>query len=299
MQRTFLTLSACLSIAGVCRAESYTLKILRPEKVGYRADFSAKSLDQSASHATIGDKVGKEKAGYQVGSLDAVREVLAVNDKGKPTKLRFTVKSLLYTSEKGVEPKEILAGGKEVIAVRKGKEKTYTIDGEQAGEATAKALQFVISLGDESNGPDPDAMFNTKAPRAVGDEWDAGVDEIIRSMGTTMPLQFDRKASGGKVRLERVEKVAGVECCILTASIVLVPAGMQGLPDDADFTGSTYKMSMACPMPVDSAAPELGGKIMIAMALTADFKIPDGSQSKLEVTGTATHEERTRPIKQP
>lgn len=298
MQSTIPTLFSCLAIVTACQAETYTLKTARPEKVGDKAEISAQGLNQLSQKATGGRGLQKEEERtYGSGSLDAVREVLAVNDKGKPTKLKFTVKSLKYTDDKDLAPKEILAGGKEIVALREGKKKSFTIDGKEADEAMVKAIKSVISLGDEDDQADPDAMLNTKEPHAVGDEWDVNLDEMIKSFGPVSGLQFDRQASSGKVRLERVDKVNGVECGFLSASINLIPCGMQGLPEGTDFTGSTLKVTLAYPYPTDPAEPERGGKIISKMTLKAVMKTAKGDEIRISIGGTMSHEEILKPIK--
>jgi len=298
MKNILLTLLTSVSIASVCHAESYTLKLTRPEKVGNKAEVCAKGTDQVSQKTTVGADAIKAESTYGSASLDALREVLAVTAKGKPTKLKFTVKSLQYTDDKAIAPKEILAGDKEIIAVVKGKEKSFTIDGEEAGETMAKALNLVISLGDETNATDADAMFNTKLPHAVGDEWDAGIDELIKSMGADTPIQFDPKACTGKIKFERVEKVNGIECCILTGSItLLVPRAVRGVPEGTDFTGSTVKISLNCPVPTDPAAPEIGGKFVMDMALKADIKTPNDGRGTFSMANKMVREENANPVK--
>ncbi len=297
MQSKIPTLFACLAIVTVCHAETYTLKTSRPEKVGDKAEISAQGVNQMSQKATGVPGGDQEERTFGRGSLDAIREVLEVNAKGRPTKLKFTVKSLKYTTDKEAAPKEVLAGGKEIIAVRKGKKKSFTIDGKEAEEAMVTAIKSVISLGDEDDSADPDAMLNTKEPHAVGDEWDVNIDEMIKYLGPVMGLQFDRRASSGKVKLERVEKVDGVECGFLSASMNLAPSGMRGLPEGTDLTGSTFKVTLAYPYPTDPAEPERGGKITVKINLKAGMKTPDGGDINISIGGTMSHEESLKPIK--
>jgi len=167
MQSAFLILSASVSIVAVCHAESHTLKVARPEKVGDKAELSVRALDQTSRTLTADGKAVKEETTYGSGSLDAVREVLAVNDRGRPTKLRFTVRSLRHTADREAEPGEILPEGGEVIAVRNGRGKSFTVDGGEPGEALAKALKLVVSLGDENASFDVDSMFDTGMTNAI------------------------------------------------------------------------------------------------------------------------------------
>ena len=297
MRRTLLTLFACLSITTVCQAESYTLKLNLREKVGDKAEFSAKGLDQRSQKVTEGGEVIKEVSIYRSSTLDAVREVVAVSGNGWPIKLKFIVKSLKYTADKEAAPKEILTAGKEIIAFRKGKEKSFTIDGEEADEATAKALNLLIELYDESVPLDPEVIYSVKEPHAVGDEWDANLEDLIKSMDVDRRIRYDRKASSGKVKLERVEKVNGIECCILAASLTLVPCGMDNLPEGTDFTGSTLKMTLTCPVPMDPATLSPDGNFVADVAVKADFKTPDGGARRLETVGKVSREESFKPIK--
>ena len=299
MQRSLLILLSDLAIVSVCWAESYSLKIVRPEKVGDKAALSSKASDQMDLIATNGGKIVDYKAIYQSGALDAVREVLTVNDKGKPTKLKLTVKSLKYSANKDAEPKEILTDGKVVIATRSGKDASFTIDGKELGDAAIKALKLVVPLGPENSLFDVESLFNTKTPRAVGDDWDAGVDEMIKSMGADMSVQFDPQTSGGKIQLERIEKVNGINCGILTGSVTLVPLSMRGLPEGTDFTDSAYKLTLTCPVPVDPEAPELGGKLVMTTSLKADFPTSNGGKARIHIIDAMSHEESTKPIKRP
>ena len=72
---------------------------------------------------------------------------------------------------------------------------------------------------------------------------------------------------------------------------------MRGMPEDTDLTGSSFKMSLTCPAPVDPTKPELGGKMVMTTAINADFKTPDGGKVELNMTGTMSREESTRPVK--
>jgi hypothetical protein len=299
MQSTIPTLFACLAIVAACQAESYTPKVSRPEKVGDKAEFSAKGLDQRSQKVTEGGEVLAEATIDESGTLDAVREVLAVSEGGWPINLKLTVRSLKYTADKNAAPKEILTAGKEIIAYRKGREKSFTIDGEEADDATAKALNLLVELYDESIPLDPDAIFNVREPHAVGDEWDAGLDGMINSMNADKRVRYDRKASSGRVRLERVEKVNGIECCILTASLTLVPCGMSNLPENTTFTGSTYKLAFTWAVPTDPATPYPSGRVVADLAIKANFKTPDGGTRRLETTGRVSREESFKPIRHP
>jgi len=100
MHSTFLTLLASVAIAAVCQGESYFLNLNRPEKVGDRAEITAKGTDRMSHKLRQDGEIISEGETFGSCSLDAVREVLAVNNKGRPVKLKFTVRSLMYTADK-------------------------------------------------------------------------------------------------------------------------------------------------------------------------------------------------------
>ena len=122
-------------------------------------------------------------------------------------------------------------------------------------------------------------------------------EDLIKSMDVDRRIRYDRKASSGKVKLERVEKVNGIECCILAASLTLVPCGMDNLPEGTDFTGSTLKMTLTCPVPMDPATLSPDGNFVADVAVKADFKTPDGGARRLETVGKVSREESFKPIK--
>lgn len=263
------------------------LKIDRPEKVGSKSEISIKSLDRETTQTKYeGTPLAEEKT-YGAGSIRAIREVLAVGANGRATKLKLAIKSLKFTADPNAEPKELFPTGKEVTAELKAGETTFTVDGKPAAANLDQALQL---FGLVNDGPDSDVMFNTNVPHAVGDEWNADLREATKhgSFGT---FTFDLRASTGKVRLERIEKVNGIECYIVTCKMTLIPSGMVGQAG-ADVAGSSLKFTTTIPVPVDPAAPELGCKTEDDTAFKIRFKTAAGP--KIDSTAKSVREEEIR-----
>jgi len=181
--------------------------------------------------------------------------------------------------------------------VRQGEKLSFIISGAEADNDTAQALKLVVPLDYESNMIDPLAMFSTKEPHAVGDEWVASPHDMIKSLNADMGIQFDHQVSSGKIKFERVEKVNGIECCILTGSITIIPSSMGGLPESADLAGSTLKFGFTCPIPTDPGTAVPGGRFVTDMTVKASYEPPEGGTQTLELVGTSSREESAKPIK--
>jgi hypothetical protein len=263
------------------------IKIDRPEKVGSKSEISIKSLAQETTQTKYAGAPLAEEKTYGGGSIRAIREVLAVGKNGRATQLKFAIQSLKFTADPNAEPKELFPTGKEVTAELKEGETTFTIDGKPVAANLDDALQL---FGLVNDGPASDVLFNTTVPHAVGDEWNADLREATKH-GSFKDFTFDLRASTGKVRLERIEKVNGIECYIVTCKMTLIPTGMAGQAG-ADLAGSSLKFATTIPVPVDPAAPELGCKTEDDTVFKIRFKTAAGP--KVDSTSKSIREEEIR-----
>jgi hypothetical protein len=265
------------------------LKIDRPEPVGRKSTLVVTSSNREVTVTKSAGVPPAEKKTYEAGSLRADREVLAVGKSGRATKLRLGIQSLKYTDTENTEPRELLSGGKEVIAELRDGVTTFTMAGKPVTAALDQALQ---SFGLVYDGPGSDVIFNTKVPRALGEVWDVNLREVAK-LDAYQNFSFDLNASSGKVRLARIERVGGIECYIVTGEMTLIPTGMAG-QDGADLTGSVVKFATTIPVPVDPASPELGGRTDDETVFAIRFKTADGSNSRIDVTTKAVRDEEIR-----
>ena len=263
------------------------VKIDRPEKVGRTSQISIQSSNREVTETRNAAAQPEVKRIYEAGSLRGVREVLAVGKNGRATKLKLAIDSLTFTSAETIEPKELLAGGKVVIAELKNDQVAFTVDGKPAVAALDLALQ---SFGLIYEGPETDVLFNTKVPHAIGDTWSVNLAEVVKQ-DIYQSLTFDLKASSGKVTLGQVAKVDGIDCYRVTCEMTLIPSGLAG-QDGANVAGSTVKFATTIPVPVDPSLPEVGCKTDDETTFKIRFKAADGTNSVINAATKAIRDEK-------
>lgn len=299
MKASVVALLSTALLVSLSLAEPVKLKLERPSKVGDKAEIIAKHTATGTQKVTVAGNVVQSRNTHENIVLEATGEVLAVSGRGKATKKKLAVKSLKFSDEKGVEPQELLASGKEVIAELKGDEVAFTVAGEAADDATAKALKTVIEMSADSGSDssfDPDAIFNTTVPHAVGEDWDVDIAAMIKGAKVSDPFQFEAAGSSGKSRIEKLAKVEGIDCAMLSGTLDLKLAAVRGMPEGTKLVDGSSKIKFTAPVPLDETKPNLGGKITMKVAINADIPTPDGGTARLDIVNEIAKEESVKPL---
>jgi hypothetical protein len=206
-----LTLAACARSSAQSQgandpssgaaAQTYTIRLHRPARVGLRTREThiANNREIRVVHAN-GSVASREEQQTRV-EFAALAEVLAVNSVFKPTRVRYTVER--FETSDGTQSTRVLAAGT-VIEVNRSasrEQSTVTIAGTSASEAIREALGEAINLS--VNDVSEDAVFGTRAPRALGTSWDVNF-EALRTEMEQGPLEIPPDRIQGTVTLADV-----------------------------------------------------------------------------------------------
>ena len=106
---------------------------------------------------------------------ECVVTVLAVDDKGKPSKLSLQIEKLTRTDDAGV--KELVSKGSVVTVSMKDGIEVSEMDGHRLPLPTQEAITVILPL--DPNGPTDDELFGTSGRKKPGDHWDANTDLMV------------------------------------------------------------------------------------------------------------------------
>ncbi len=199
-------------------------------------------------------------------ALEAVSEVLALNEVSKPTRLRYTVERFEATA--GQEQTASLEPGTvvEVSLAEESSATTITVAGVAVSEPVRKALEAVINLTVSQQ--TDDSVFGTARPRAVGAMWAANIEPLRQQMGEGA-LEIPADGMTASVTLFGVvEREPGQPLLDVRGEATVARARLRQVPEG--FTSMTLdlQMRMRSLLPVQSpdAPPVLSESSMDSTA---------------------------------
>ncbi len=286
MRRVALILSAiCLAACGASASstngastgvgERYPIHLHRRYSVGQRAQLTSETTHREQTVTTFHGQVVDTADATNAFRLDAIAEVLAVDEQGRASELRYTVRS--FTREQGQVSSELVRPG-QVIAVSTEETREagrVLVDAAPVSEEFLSALGEVISL--TRGGPDDDALFGSTAPRAVGERWPADVLGIARGLAGHSPLRVDPSHLHGEAEvLERTE-MDGVDGLTIGVGIAADQVQVDGLASGASVREGRVDFRMESFFPFDESLPRMRESVELHAALTMSIGTPQGS----------------------
>lgn len=201
----------CLVIALLpvtcAAAEDYQIKFHRPPKVGDRHLVTATGVTETTMTPIIaGQKQAPKVTGFTA-DVEAVREVLTVDERGGATKLRLTINKCIIESKDGHE--ETIPAGTVITGTLRSGETLFEI---KDAKLSATASQVFALLFDLDEGEiTSDDVFGTKERKKPGDSWpinvDAGARDLIHDGIEVSPADIS-----GSVSLLDVREYKGQNC---------------------------------------------------------------------------------------
>jgi hypothetical protein len=198
-----------LAAPALSADESYTVRLVRPKKVGdtYRVD--AQGMRRNQQRITVGGRlVGEEDKKHSV-HLVAVATVLAVDTKSSATRIEYRLESL-RASAPGQAEEEVLPAGRKVVAEAKNGDTAFTTDSPVPLTPEAvEALKVVISAHVPES-PTDDDIFGTNRKKQVGDTWGINAATAARDLAKS-GLSVTPEDLKGTVRLAGVREAGGIK----------------------------------------------------------------------------------------
>lgn len=242
--------------AAASKTETYPILLQRPSAVGDRFEFEAEAelLQEEAFY----DGPEQLDSGLHTAwvKLEAIGEVVAVDERGGIVKAYYEVKD--HQARLRGNPLDGLLPGSVIVA--------ETVDGitilslQEGALAQAHAVILAQVLETARPGaPSDDDLFGSEAPRAVGESWPVHEEQVYQAFlngGLVLPPGEIE----GKATLERKTEVEGSECVHVAGSVSAAnvrPADVK--PEEVEF--SELSLRFEGDYPLDPELPALTGKI--------------------------------------
>jgi hypothetical protein len=197
-------------------------------------------------------------------SFSGTRKVLSA---GKDQPSEYVIEELSQNKEG--QSQVLLPPGTRLQASPVGGKWQYTVDGKPLGEELDDALGTL--LGDRTGGPGDDAIFGTKAPRAVGERWSVDMSKLPDD-----EISFDPKAATGSTRVVALRSVEGVECLEIEAEMAIPQLDLKGLPEGAKLLGASMSGRFLGLFPTDTKLPSLSQGMATDMTFKMEVMSPQG-----------------------
>jgi hypothetical protein len=209
-----LALWACASLQAQAPEQDYEIRLHRPEVVGQKYHLSASGRIARTQVAKSGDKLLKNEAEKFSVECECVVTVLAVDDKGKPSKLSLQTEKLTRTDDAGV--KELVTNGSIITVSMKDGDEVSEMAGHRLPLPAQEAITVILPL--DPNGPTQDELYGTSQRKRPGDRWDANMDLIVKDL-LRRSASANKEDLSGTVTFERITNVGKTPCLLISGSI--------------------------------------------------------------------------------
>jgi hypothetical protein len=267
--------------AAAANSADYAVKLDLPMKVGDKFDLVAGGSKKQTVTTTVADKqphVDSETFDYQ---MSGVLEALAVDGKGQATKVRLTVGKVTRTD--AGKTMDIVPAGTVVQIESNGGGITITTTPSNVvipieGVAVFEAADLVTN-----GSADDDSILGTSSRQKVGASWDMNAEAGTKDMKAAMGIE----ATGmkGKMTLNKVSKVGGVDCLEIGQTISCTITAMPGIPPRAKIDKSEFNVTGLIIVPANPAAgPALRLDTgTMSLLFNAKMATPDGNSAAIQM----------------
>lgn len=285
--------AVCLLFAATGYAEDYQVRLERPSKAGDVLQLVAKAGETETHRFFEDDKVVQEKTSALKVQLEAEVKILAVDKKGRMTRLALTIRKFSGSVDgKAVEP---LAAGSVVIATSGAKKTAFQLKDGKFPEDVERLLGLIIALQkDSDDSADDDDLFGTSARKKVGDKWPINKAAMIKFMkeGEVTIKEGD---ISGTVGITELRKVDGVPCLHIEAQFSAANF-TPPLPEGAKLLSVKMTSRMIGDYPVDVKIPRLRIGLTLNVAMEMQMPAdPKGQTQRMEISWSKWMQRECKP----
>lgn len=247
--------------------KTYEIHLSRPSKVGDKVHVVVDQTEEKSTQVTAGGKTVDDKTEKHVYHLDEIRNVVAVDDAGRPTKTHDDVADLVIDGH---------SLGKAVLDVtraRKEKDAVILVDGKPANKRIREALTSLLKLS--VGGANDDEVFGTKTAQAAGAHWSPNTalarDDLKEDTG------IDASTVTGDVWLEGPTRVGALDCLDVRAKMTLDGIGIPELPPGQKLESGHADVEMRTALPLDGSVERATEHMGMVMTMKLDVTTPKGT----------------------
>ncbi len=260
--------------------ETYLVPVDRPELVGTTSHQLIELEHSMKMSVTAGGNALQDQAQGWSASIDVMRTVDKVDEKGEPTELTLKFKKFAVT--RNGDTNEELPADTVLKASRTANDTSYKIDGEEVESEVSEILAAGFGLtqgeGDENK------AFGVDQARKIGEEWDIDGKEMLSTIPDEMPFEFKNDACTGKAKLEEVTGNGESKIAKLSGIFQLAIEKMEGFPAAAEIKNATMKVTHAGDFPLNTKLQPVKEIISMSMGLKADIPIPGGDKAEMNLS---------------
>ncbi len=285
-----LALWPCASVL----AQDYPIRLHRPQAVGLKYHLSANGRSTRTHVEKSGGKILQNDAVKFAVECECVVTVLAVDDKGKPSKLSLQIEKLTRTDDAG--EKELVSRGSIVTVSMKDEVEISEMNGHRLPLPTQEAITVIFRL--DPNGPTDDELYGTTGRKKPGDHWEVNSDLMakdllrLRATATTTDLS-------GTVTFEKVVRDGNTECLQISGAVDC-PRYFPSVPSEVKVEQGFLKIGFSEKLPVVVSLPALEVSQSANVGYTMKGRPdPTGDEVTIEVGATLTNLSRVTDVQEP
>jgi hypothetical protein len=249
--------------AGQAAAEDIEIRLTRPMKKGDKYWLMAKGtrVDHSVM-SKDGQVVREDELTIRI-ELQAILEILEVDDAGRPLKEVLNIQYFVYGL--GGELTEAMATGAKIYAETVGFETKFSLSGGPIPALAEAALDIVVSTyrGDV---PDEDLIFGTVKYQQVGNSWPINAEAFSYAMRSS-DMEVNRQTLQGATTLVGPEKLQDYDCLRIDAKVTIGDFVMTDLPPGVEFEQGQAEISVSGLFPTDLELPKLQDRTSVKMEM--------------------------------
>ena len=285
-----LALWPCASLL----AQDYPIRLYRPQAAGLKYHLSASGRSSRTQVIKSGDKTLQNESVKFAVECDCAVTVLAVDDKGKPSKLSLQIEKLTRTDDAGA--KELVSKGSVVTVSMKDEVEVSEMDGHRLPLPAQEAITVILPL--DPNGPTDDELFGTAQRKKPGDHWDVNTDlmakDLLRRRATANTADLS-----GTVTLEKVVRVGNTECLQISGSMDCsryIPI----VPSEVKVEKGFLKIGFSEKLPVAASMPALEVSQTANVGYTMKGRPdPTGEEVTIDVGATLSNLSHVTDVQEP
>jgi len=281
-----------VTTAGPAAAEEIEIRLTRPVKKGDKFWLMAKGTRVDNSVMTKdGQVVRVDELTIRI-ELQAILEVLEVDNAGRPLKKVLNIQYFVYGL--GGELTEAMATGAKIYAETVGFNTEFSLaEGPIPGLAKA-ALDIVVSTyrGDV---PDEDLVFGTVKYQQVGNSWPINAEAFSYAMRSS-DMEVNRQTLKGAVTLAGPEKLRDYDCLRVDANVEIPDFVMIDLPPGVEFKQGKAEISVSGLFPTDFGLPKLQDTTSVKMEMVLNSNEGKMAGAVLETQSSRTGEKTLLPF---
>jgi len=232
-------------------AQELEIRLNRPAKADqvYRVVIHVSEQHKNTTKAE--EKVIDEAADERRIDFIANARIVAVDDKGKPTQIEYTMEKM--NLEHGEDHLELLVKDQLLTAKLEGGRTTFALrEGDFFPEAR-ECLPLVLDLGEDFL---DDAVFGTEQNRAVNSSWPVKAPAATRVLERINILAKPEWIKGS-LKFAALKHTGTADTLELTGDLTVTPFKPGDLSPDYTLTAASMKASFALSLPKDPAKMRL------------------------------------------